>query len=370
MILLVDNYDSFTYNLAHLFQELGAEVTVIRNDAIDADEAERMAPSQLVISPGPGRAEDAGATVEIVRRLGPTRADARRLPRPPGDRRRLRRRGRPGAPAPAREGERDLPRRAGASSRARPSRSRAAATTRSPRPRVPDELEVCATSDDGEVMAVRHRELPGRRHPVPPGVGAHARRAAARPQLPGGQAMTIQEALARLLEGRDLTPGRGARGHEPDHGRRGDAGPDGRLPRRAAAQGRDAGRDRRLRRGHAGARPLGAAEAHGPRRHGRDGRRRRADVQHLHRGGARGRGGGRGRGQARQPRGLLRLGLGRRARGARLPARASPRRRSSARSTSSASASSSRRRTTLPCATPPRCGASSPRARSSTCSAR
>ena len=71
MILLVDNYDSFTYNLAHLFEELGAEVTVIRNDAIDADGAERMAPSHLVISPGPGRPEDAGASVEILQRLGP-----------------------------------------------------------------------------------------------------------------------------------------------------------------------------------------------------------------------------------------------------------------------------------------------------------
>ena len=55
MILLIDNYDSFTYNLAHLFGELGAEVTVIRNDAIDADEAERLEPSHLIVSPGPGR---------------------------------------------------------------------------------------------------------------------------------------------------------------------------------------------------------------------------------------------------------------------------------------------------------------------------
>jgi anthranilate synthase component II len=69
MILLIDNYDSFTYNLAHLFAELGAEVDVRRNDAIDADEAERLAPSHLVVSPGPGRPADAGATPEIVRRL-------------------------------------------------------------------------------------------------------------------------------------------------------------------------------------------------------------------------------------------------------------------------------------------------------------
>ena len=71
MILLIDNYDSFTYNLAHLFGELGGEVTVRRNDAIDADEAERLAPSHLVLSPGPGRPPDAGAAVEIVKRLAP-----------------------------------------------------------------------------------------------------------------------------------------------------------------------------------------------------------------------------------------------------------------------------------------------------------
>jgi anthranilate synthase component 2 len=71
VILLIDNYDSFTYNLAHLFGELGAEVEVRRNDAIDADGAERLAPSHLVVSPGPGRPGDAGATIEIVRRLGP-----------------------------------------------------------------------------------------------------------------------------------------------------------------------------------------------------------------------------------------------------------------------------------------------------------
>ncbi len=72
MILLIDNYDSFTFNLAHLFEELGAEVEVRRNDAIDADGAERMAPSHLVVSPGPGRPEHAGETPEILRRLTPS----------------------------------------------------------------------------------------------------------------------------------------------------------------------------------------------------------------------------------------------------------------------------------------------------------
>jgi anthranilate synthase/aminodeoxychorismate synthase-like glutamine amidotransferase len=69
MILLIDNYDSFTYNLAHLFGELGADVVVRRNDEITPDEAEDLSPSHLVVSPGPGRPEEAGATPDIVRRL-------------------------------------------------------------------------------------------------------------------------------------------------------------------------------------------------------------------------------------------------------------------------------------------------------------
>ena len=60
MLLMLDNYDSFTYNLVHLFEELGAEVRVFRNDAITVEEAEALAPTHLVVSPGPGRPEDAG----------------------------------------------------------------------------------------------------------------------------------------------------------------------------------------------------------------------------------------------------------------------------------------------------------------------
>ncbi len=66
MILLIDNYDSFTYNLAHLFGELGAEVNVVRNDAITIAEAEALAPDQLVISPGPGRPEDSGVSIPLI----------------------------------------------------------------------------------------------------------------------------------------------------------------------------------------------------------------------------------------------------------------------------------------------------------------
>jgi anthranilate synthase/aminodeoxychorismate synthase-like glutamine amidotransferase len=69
MLLLIDNYDSFTYNLAHRLGEVGATVKVVRNDAITVDEIERLAPSRLVISPGPGRPETAGVTIEALRRF-------------------------------------------------------------------------------------------------------------------------------------------------------------------------------------------------------------------------------------------------------------------------------------------------------------
>jgi anthranilate synthase component 2 len=69
---MIDNYDSFTYNLVHLFEELGAEVVTVRNDAIATDEAVSLAPDRLVISPGPGRPRDAGVSVDLIRALGPT----------------------------------------------------------------------------------------------------------------------------------------------------------------------------------------------------------------------------------------------------------------------------------------------------------
>jgi anthranilate synthase/aminodeoxychorismate synthase-like glutamine amidotransferase len=69
-ILLLDNYDSFTYNLAQYLGELGHAPLVYRNDEITVGEIEAMKPDRIVISPGPGRPEDAGASVEIVRTLG------------------------------------------------------------------------------------------------------------------------------------------------------------------------------------------------------------------------------------------------------------------------------------------------------------
>ena len=158
-VLLVDNYDSFTYNLAHLFEELGAEVTVLRNDAVDADAAEALGPTHLVVSPGPGRPEGAGATLEIVRRLGPrvptlgvclghqaivqayggSVGQAQQLVH--GKASRVAHDGRgvfAGLPDPLEAG-----------------RYHSLAAVK-----VPDELEVTARTEDGEVMAVRHREHP------------------------------------------------------------------------------------------------------------------------------------------------------------------------------------------------------------------
>ena len=71
MLLLIDNYDSFTYNLAQYLGEQGARLLVRRNDQITLDEVEQLAPERIVISPGPGRPEDAGVSVELIRRFGP-----------------------------------------------------------------------------------------------------------------------------------------------------------------------------------------------------------------------------------------------------------------------------------------------------------
>jgi anthranilate synthase/aminodeoxychorismate synthase-like glutamine amidotransferase len=65
--LLIDNYDSFTFNVAQAIGELGHEVKVVRNDAIDADGAQSLAPASLIISPGPGRPEDAGVSRDLIR---------------------------------------------------------------------------------------------------------------------------------------------------------------------------------------------------------------------------------------------------------------------------------------------------------------
>jgi anthranilate synthase/aminodeoxychorismate synthase-like glutamine amidotransferase len=72
VILLIDNYDSFTWNLAQYLGELGAPPVVRRNDEVSIDDIATMQPDRIVISPGPGRPEDAGITVDVIRKYGRT----------------------------------------------------------------------------------------------------------------------------------------------------------------------------------------------------------------------------------------------------------------------------------------------------------
>ena len=72
MVLVIDNYDSFTYNLVQYLGELGADIRVRRNDQVTVGEVEAMAPEQILISPGPGRPEDAGVSMDVIRHFGPS----------------------------------------------------------------------------------------------------------------------------------------------------------------------------------------------------------------------------------------------------------------------------------------------------------
>ncbi|MFW5941017.1 MAG: anthranilate synthase component II [Chloroflexota bacterium] len=72
MIVVIDNYDSFTYNLVQYLGELGAELSVYRNDAITVEQLRQLAPDHIVISPGPGVPDDGGISNEVIRQLGPT----------------------------------------------------------------------------------------------------------------------------------------------------------------------------------------------------------------------------------------------------------------------------------------------------------
>ena len=156
---MIDNYDSFTYNLAHLFGALGCEVAVYRNDAIDPDTAEQLAPSHVLISPGPGRPRDAGATVEIVRRLGPRvptlgvclghQAVVEAFGGQIGPAKQLVH----GKASPVHHDGRGI--FAGLPEEFEAGRYHSLAATQ-----IPGELEVSATCGEDEVMAVRHRELP------------------------------------------------------------------------------------------------------------------------------------------------------------------------------------------------------------------
>ena len=159
-VLLIDNYDSFTYNLVQAFLVLGAEVIVHRNDQITVDEARALAPTHLVISPGPGRPDDAGVSLEmiaafendipvlgvclghqsLVQHYGGEIISAQRLMH--GKTSVIEHDGKglfAGLPQPCEIG-----------------RYHSLAADRD---RIPPVLEVTARTDNGEIMGVRHREL-------------------------------------------------------------------------------------------------------------------------------------------------------------------------------------------------------------------
>jgi anthranilate synthase/aminodeoxychorismate synthase-like glutamine amidotransferase len=159
-VFLLDNYDSFTWNLVHLLQSIGASVTVRRNDELGVDEVAAMEPDAIVISPGPSRPERAGISVELVRVLGasvPTLGvclghqaiavayGARVIRVPPVH-------GKAGSVHHERIGSfADLPSPLVA--------ARYHSLAIDPQG-LPEELEVTARSEDGVVMAVRHRTHP------------------------------------------------------------------------------------------------------------------------------------------------------------------------------------------------------------------
>jgi anthranilate synthase/aminodeoxychorismate synthase-like glutamine amidotransferase len=158
-VLLIDNYDSFTYNLAHLFGELGAEVVVHRNDAITADEATALGPTHVVISPGPGRPEAAGVSEEVVRTfagrtplLGVCLGHQAIVSVFGGEVGAARELVHGKATMVAHDGRGLF---SGLPEDFLAGRYHSLAATS-----LPDSLEVSATAADGEVMAVRHRELP------------------------------------------------------------------------------------------------------------------------------------------------------------------------------------------------------------------
>jgi len=161
VILVIDNYDSFTYNLVQYLGELGAKPEVVRNDAVDLSGISAMRPERIVISPGPGTPDDAGVSLEVIRGLGSgipilgvclghqaigqafgaTVARARRQMH--GKTSAVEHDGRgvfQGVPSPF--------------SATRYHSLAVLADT------VPEDLEITARADDGEVMGLRHRRWP------------------------------------------------------------------------------------------------------------------------------------------------------------------------------------------------------------------
>jgi anthranilate synthase component II len=161
MILVIDNYDSFTYNLVQYLGELGADLQVVRNDAADASAIAARRPDAVVISPGPGTPDDAGVSLEVIRRLGPTtpvlgvclghqaigQAFGATVARAGVQMH--------GKTSRIRHDERGV--FAGLSNPFVATRYHSLVVVRDT---VPEDLEVTAWAEDGEIMGIRHRRYP------------------------------------------------------------------------------------------------------------------------------------------------------------------------------------------------------------------
>ena len=369
VILLLDNYDSFTFNLAQYLGELGAPPLVRRNDEITLDEVRELQPDRIVISPGPGRPEDAGISVALIRELGPEHAGAR----------------------------------ASASATRASALAFGGSVVRAPVPMhgkvssvehdgagifkgvatplaagryhslviadpLPDDLEVCGPRRGRHDHGGAPSHPAGARRAVPSRVGADRRGPSAAAKFPG--ACDVQRAHRETAAARGPHRGGGLRGDGRDHGRPRRAGADCRIPDRAGDEGGASGRDRRPGADHARAARPGCQDVRAGVRHLRHRRRPIAHLQRLHRRGAGRRGLRRARRQAWQSLGLEHVRQRRPVRGTRRAdrraagnRRALPRRRR-------ASRSFWRRRSTRRCATPRRRARSWACAPRSTCSVR
>ena len=162
MVLLIDNYDSFSFNFYQYVGELEPDIKVIRNDEMTVDEIHHMNPDRIIISPGPGRPEDAGIIVDVVRQLGKdipilgvclghqaicaafgmTITYAKQLMH--------------GKQSMA-SFDRDCPLFAGCPEKAPVARYHSLAADAST---IPDCLKITAVTEDGEIMAVQHKKYP------------------------------------------------------------------------------------------------------------------------------------------------------------------------------------------------------------------
>ena len=161
MILVIDNYDSFTYNLVQYLGELGARMEVVRNDALDAAAIAAMRPERVVISPGPGTPDQAGVSIEVIRRLGATTPilgvclGHQAIGRAFGATVARARTQMHGKTSAIRHDGRGV--FAGLSNPFVATRYHSLAVVRGT---VPPDLEVTAEAEDGEIMGLRHRRWP------------------------------------------------------------------------------------------------------------------------------------------------------------------------------------------------------------------